>query len=71
MMIIIIIITIIIINGFEINDEACLYLLFISNKKLISYKGNKKEQGPRNSIISGEASQVKERTRAGNFKKLL
>ena len=28
-------------------------------------------QGPRNSIISGEAAQVKERTRAGNFKKLL
>ena len=28
-------------------------------------------QGPRNSIISGEAAQVKELTRAGNFKKLL
>ena len=28
-------------------------------------------QGRRNSIISGEAPQVKERTRAGNFKKLL
>ena len=28
-------------------------------------------QGPRNSIISGEAAQVKERSRAGNFKKIL
>ena len=28
-------------------------------------------QGPRNSIISGEAAQVKERSKAGNFKKLL
>ena len=27
--------------------------------------------GARNNIISGEAAQVKERTRAGNFKKLL
>ena len=28
-------------------------------------------QGPRNSIISGEAAQGKERMKAGNFKKLL
>ena len=28
-------------------------------------------QGPRNSMISGEAAQVKEPTKAGNFKKLL
>ena len=27
-------------------------------------------QGPRNSIISGEAAQVTERTRVGNFKKI-
>ena len=28
-------------------------------------------QGPRNNMISGEAAQVKEHTREGNFKKLL
>ena len=38
---------------------------------LKSNYNNAKTQGPRTSIISGEAAQVKERTREGNFKKLL
>ena len=47
---------------------------FIESKKNAAHCGSGEIlqylQGPRNNIISGEAAQVKERTRAGNFKKI-
>ena len=55
-------------------NEIPIYMMF--HPKSIYYHQNENpvllyRQGRRNSIISGEAPQVKEHTRAGNFKTLL
>ena len=50
-------------------------IIFLFNRATIApvivIKKIRYRQGRRNSIISGEAPQVKEHTRAGNFKTLL
>ena len=52
---------------YGLQSTSLCYVVYVV--RVLDLENELNIQGPRNSIISGEAAQVKECTRAGNFKK--